>query len=108
MLFHLLCVANQTRCFTHVINLVVKSILRQFDIAKAKANETLNNATETLLQVAENIAGEDSDEMTGDDDLEDNTEGWVDERDFMTEEDRVALDASVQPVRLVLTKVRHL
>jgi nucleoside-diphosphate-sugar epimerase len=96
--------ANQTRCFTHVINLVVKSILRQFDVPKAKANETLNNATETLLQVAENIAGEDSDEMTGDDDLEDNTEGWVDERDFMTEEDRVVLDASVQPVRLVLTR----
>ena len=26
--------ANQTRCFTHILNLVAKSILRQFDVAK--------------------------------------------------------------------------
>jgi hypothetical protein len=28
--------ANQMRCFTHVLNLVVKSIIQQFDLPKIK------------------------------------------------------------------------
>ena len=28
--------ANQTRCFFHILNLVVKSIIRQFDVPKSK------------------------------------------------------------------------
>ena len=28
--------ANQTRCFLHILNLVVKSILRQFDLPTSK------------------------------------------------------------------------
>ena len=47
--------ANQMRCFTHIINLVVKSILHQFDIPKAKANEALTNAAQTLLDIANDI-----------------------------------------------------
>jgi hypothetical protein len=34
--------ANRTRCFTHILNLVVKVILRQFDVPKAKVNEELD------------------------------------------------------------------
>jgi len=30
--------ANQTRCFLHILNLVVKSIIRQFDLPKKKKN----------------------------------------------------------------------
>jgi hypothetical protein len=30
--------ANQTRCFTHILNLVAKSILRQFDTPKKAAD----------------------------------------------------------------------
>jgi len=32
--------ANRTRCFTHILNLVVKVILRPFDVPKAKAGVT--------------------------------------------------------------------
>lgn len=102
--------ANQTRCFTHILNLVVKSILRQFDLPKNKAQK-LNNASKELLQLAGDIEREEietrqlnSNENDNDDD--DNLDGWVDERDDMEEEDQDELDTTVEPVRLVLTKVR--
>jgi hypothetical protein len=101
--------ANQTRCFAHIINLVVKSILRQFDVPKAKANEALDEASKVLHHIAEDIEIEEANTQanSGDDELADNVEGWIDERDLMDEEEREALDASVMPVRLGLTKVSH-
>ena len=44
--------ANQTKCFTHILNLVARSIIRQFDIAKAQANEMLDDATKELAALA--------------------------------------------------------
>ena len=41
----------------------------------------------------------------GYDELADNVEGWIDERALMDEEEREALDASVMPIQLGLTKV---
>ena len=49
---------NRTRCFTHIINLVVKSILQQFDVPKVKRNEVVDQATEELLKLAGDIEGE--------------------------------------------------
>jgi len=100
--------ANQTRCFAHIINLVVKSILRQFDVPKSKANEALDDASKALLDIAEGIEHEEAETQAGgsDDEMVDNVEGWIDERELMDEEEKQALDASVMPVRLVLTKVR--
>ena len=45
-------------------------------------------------------AGDNDDEVADDDE-----EGWVDEHEDMTEEDLKELAASMQPVRLLLTKV---
>ena len=52
--------ANQTRCFAHIINLVVKSILHQFDVPKAKANKALDEASKVLLHIAEDIETEET------------------------------------------------
>jgi len=41
----------------------------------------------------------------GDDEEDDNVEGWIDERELLSDADREILDVDVQPVRLVLTKV---
>jgi hypothetical protein len=107
--------ANQTRCFLHIINLVVKSILQQFDIPKSKKTSDGDDSdedegTEELLKLAGEIdVEEEITEGTGDvgDAIEDdNVEGWVDELDKMTEEELGDLSKSVQPVRLLLTKVR--
>jgi hypothetical protein len=109
--------ANQTRCFLHILNLVVKSIIRQFDLPKSKktsddADEddpTLDAATKELLKLAGDIDLEEwiTVSASGDDSeaADDDEEGWVDEHEDMTEDDLKELVASMQPVRLLLTKV---
>ena len=101
---------NQTRCFTHVLNLVVKSIIRQFDLPKSKNDDVLNAGAKELLSLAGNIEFEENetardgeDGVAGEDD---NVEGWIDERTLMDEEDLDTLEESVEPVRGLLTKVK--
>jgi hypothetical protein len=102
--------ANQTRCFTHILNLVVKSVIRQFDLPKSKGDKILDDAAKELLSLAGNIEFEEDelarrDEKEGDVDEDDNVEGWIDERTLMTDAELEELDESVEPVRLLLTKV---
>lgn len=103
--------ANQTRCFAHVLNLVVKSVIRQFDVPKAQADHVFDNATTELLKLAGDLENEEMQtllDLDGDDDTEDdNNEGWVDERTLMSEEELEELEETVQPIRLLLTKVRN-
>ena len=107
--------ANQTRCFLHVLNLVVKSIIRQFDVPKSKNpssddNEGMDQATKELLKLAGDINLEE--EITakagneGDAVDDDNTEGWIDEHEEMTQDELDELVESIKPMRLLLTKVR--
>ena len=69
----------------------------------------LDQETEELLKLADNFdleeqitvgAGNETDTME-----DDNDEGWVDECEEMTEEELNELEQSIQPVRLLLTKV---
>jgi hypothetical protein len=48
---------------------------------------------------------EDSQEGPEEGPSHDNDEGWVDEREDMTEEDKEELEDSVRPIRVLLTKV---
>ena len=100
--------ANQTRCFTHILNLVIRSILRQFDLPRNKAQEFLDGASEELLALDGDIEQEEQETRNSDgndEDNNDNLDGWVDERNGMTEEEQDDLDAAVEPVRFMLTKV---
>jgi hypothetical protein len=100
--------ANQTRCFLHILNLVVKSIIRQFDLPESKkksgddgsdnggngsddGDDGLDWETEELLKLAGNIdleeqitadAGDETDTTE-----DDNDEGWVDEQKELTKEE---------------------
>ena len=47
--------ADQTYCFTHVLNLIVKSIIKQFDLPKVQANKVLGDVAEELLKLARDI-----------------------------------------------------
>ena len=106
--------ANQTRCFLHILNLVVKSIIRQFDLPKTKKasddeEDEENEAEKEILKLADEIereeamAGVNGDEEDATED--DNDEGWVDKREEMTEGELRRLTRSVKPVRLLLSKV---
>ena len=109
--------ANQMWCFLHILNLVVKSIIRQFNLPKSKKTSDdgdeddpmLDAATMELLKLTGDIdleitasAGDGDDSVEDDDD-----EGWIDEHDEMTEAELNELAINVQPVRLLLTKVRN-
>ena len=111
--------ANQTWCFLHILNLVVKSIIRQFNLPKSKKtsdvrdedNPMLDAATMELLKLTGNIDLEEEIMVSAgdkDDSVEDdNEEGWIDKHGEMTETELNELAISVQPVRLLLTKVRN-
>lgn len=101
---------NQTRCFTHVLNLIAKSIIRQFDIPKAQQIQALDDGLHELHALAADVdleekATRDGADIQNDDDEEDNVDGWIDERERMSTEDVKMLDESVQPVRFMLVKV---
>ncbi len=100
--------ANRTRCFTHILNLVVKVILRQFDVPKANADEALDVASQALVDLAGDIEMEEAvmDERTDDEaEDDDGEEGQIDPRNGMSQDERDELDTAVRPVRLVLVKV---
>jgi len=120
--------ANQTRCFTHILNLVAKSVLRQFEAPKSKGRDVLDDAARELATVFDDLEDDDmdlnddvadldgggnEDSGEGDEDVDDGVvddddDGLPDERDGMSEEELANLEKSVKPVRLVLTKVHHI
>jgi hypothetical protein len=105
---------NRTRCFTHILNLVAKSIIKQFDVPKARADEVLDDAANSLaalavdLDLEERLSREEQlFEGAGDDDDDDNDDcgRWTDDvHADLSDNEREALDKSLQPVRLVLVK----
>ena len=102
---------NRARCFTHVLNLVAKSLLKQFDVALNPETDDLNIEERELLDLAEDLEAEelttaqetdkDEDEIDEDDDLED----WVDEVAALSPEEREKLQKNIRPVKTVLVKV---
>jgi hypothetical protein len=106
---------NQTCCFLHIINLVAKSVIQQFDVTKENTDSMLNEAEDALLTLAEELDLEDletrrerdSDDDEDNDNDDDNSDinDWVDERDTLSVADYKCLDLSIRPVKLVLVKV---
>ena len=111
--------ANQTCCFMHILNLVAKSILCQFDVTKkTTGNESMDfdDAATALAGLAqeleddmptltEDVAEELPDEIVDDEIGDDNDDGLGDERDGMSKREVNDLDASLVPIQLMLTKV---
>jgi hypothetical protein len=105
---------NRTRCFAHIINLIAKTVIQQFDVPKAREGEIVDEALKELRALAGDIdieellmkasAAKDEDDDDDDDD-DDNEEGWVDERGEMSEFEAEELAVDVQPVRTMLVKV---
>lgn len=107
---------SRARCFTHVLNLVVKSIMRQFDVPRKESD---SGFTDERTRELEKLAGDiEDEELETQNDLEDggqnpddeeawddNDEGWIDERDEMAGDEVDELEESVRPIRFLLTKV---
>jgi hypothetical protein len=102
--------ANRCRCFLHIVNLVAKTLLRQFEVPKKDINAALDAAEQALLDLS---AGTDMEEMVtmaegglGDNSDADDIDGLVNEMDELSEEEGKELHQKILPVRLVLVKVR--
>lgn len=108
---------NRARCFTHILNLVAKSLLKQFDVCKtSKADEELNEEEAELLNLAGDLDAEDlttTQESDGDQGIEgenlaeDDLEDWVDEVAALTPGERETLEEDIRPVKMALVKVSH-
>jgi hypothetical protein len=57
--------ANRCRCFLHIVNLITKSLLKQFDIPKKDINAAIDAAEWELLKVAvlPDVEGDDEIEL---------------------------------------------
>jgi hypothetical protein len=104
---------NQAHCVNHVIVLVVKCLVHQFDVSKGDADTALDKVEKEWRELAEGIDVEEilakcrQEPMNGEDDNDDNGDGNEMEVELSVE-DHAELEASTQPIRLVLVKVRTL
>lgn len=64
---------THTRCFLHTVNLVAKSLIREFDVKKQEADQALAHSTDST----------DMEEV-------DNDDGFVDEVELLDEQERIA------------------
>ena len=101
--------ASHTRCFLHIINLIAKTLIQQFDAKKttteadselAEMGKELNEDERLLDEVMHD--NEDEDER-----IEEENDKWVDETEGLDMEERIQLERSIHPVKLVLVKVRQ-
>jgi hypothetical protein len=106
---------KQIRCFAHIINLVAKCIMKQFDEPKKRnrdneKDDENGNAAEielVLQELAEEIEDFEDENECEEEDRRDGHEenGESDGREGMSDEQIHELDENVRPVRLVLAKV---
>jgi hypothetical protein len=102
--------ANQCRCILHIVNLIAKMLLKQFEVPKKDVDTALNAAEQELLELA---AGADMEELVtvverglGNNEDVDDMDGWVNKLNLLSDDGNEKLCQSIQPVRLVLVKVR--
>jgi hypothetical protein len=106
--------ATRTRCFDHVINLVAKSTIEQFDARNMSNNEADKELRdlveglelEELVTLAEKNVDNGEDGEGGEDGEDDFDLDTVDERVRMTQVEIERLDESFRPVKMMLVKVR--
>jgi hypothetical protein len=84
---------GHTQCFLHIVNLMAKSVIRQFDVQKKQDDEHLDEAEQELRNLAGNVnlENEQAEEVmqqfqlsgeiyAGDEDEDnDDVKGWIDE-----------------------------
>lgn len=97
---------SQCRCFAHIINLIVKSILGLFEHQKGGQDRI-----GVVAMMDDGDGAEDTGEVTdeeeySDGDDRDDMEGWHNERTGLNLQEQKGLDTSTQPLKSMLDKVR--
>lgn len=105
--------ATHTRCFLHTVNLVAKSLIREFNVKKKDADRALADSREyddevgaELRELSEEVDGEEvDDEAANGSAADDDDDGWIDEVELLGQHERLALEKDIRPVKLALVKV---
>jgi hypothetical protein len=86
--------ANQTCCFVHILNLIVKTIIKQFYIPMKPTGEELSDDERLLAELTEGIKLEEIETRVGtrqageNTDDDDNEDGWVDELEELSNKEK--------------------
>ena len=89
--------ASRTQCFLHIVNLVAKTLMRQFDM---QPNGGAHEADEIREQIREPEKDAELDDMDDVNQLDDqNNEGWVDEMEELTQAQQDNVIKGIQPIR---------
>src|ERR1700731_1696433 len=104
--------ANQTCCFLHILNLIVKTVIKQFDTPR-KVREGSSGEEQELADLVRGIEFEETEmqalmydlDAESPEDDDDNVNGWIDEEIFMSDKERAELSVSLLPIQLVIAKV---
>ena len=96
---------TRTRCLLHVINLVAKTVMKEFDV------QDDGEGADDLTMLAEGIdAGnlQAIGEWEGCGDEIDDVDGWVDEISLLTANERARLEGKIHLVKVALVKVSEI
>ncbi|KAF9053411.1 hypothetical protein BJ165DRAFT_1338755 [Panaeolus papilionaceus] len=108
---------NHTRCFLHVVNLVVQTFIRQFDAPKStrRGNGDDDEGDAANEHDADIFEDPDAEEQAAEEAYlrkmvnslpDDASDGWEQELDALTWAEREAAEESLLPVRRILAKIR--
>jgi hypothetical protein len=98
---------NRTRCFAHILNLVVKRILSLFDDDSEDAAQSAEKRLQSLASAVD-LESEDEDEDNNSPDRSVPIPVDAEMEEICQGEDLDAIRASIAPVRTVIVKVSHL
>ena len=98
---------NRARCFLHVINLVAKSLLRQFELPKVKPKDLdIDPRDQELYRLGDGWYAEEL-EMAKENDIddediidEDDEEGWVNVIAALSDAEQKEVTEAMRPVKL--------
>jgi len=109
--------ASHIRCFLHIINLVAKLILKQFDVPKKREDEDLDDAEQELRDLAGDLElkewqtaeAMDKQQINRDTglgaEMDNDIDGWVDKMLLLSPAEQARVKEDIRPVKLVLVKV---
>ena len=99
---------SHTHCFLHVINLVSKSLIHQFDTHGSQTDvddeQELMDEPDVEDLPSNATAADESDDVN-EDAATDNDDGFVDEVEKMDEAEKELHTCTIKPVKVVLVKV---
>ncbi|KAJ3002262.1 hypothetical protein NUW54_g5941 [Trametes sanguinea] len=96
---------TRTRCVDHVVCLVAKSVTRQFDGVSKNSRKEGGNSLALDLEEEERTARMEMYKQQGGEG-DDDDDGLIDALELMSEEERETFLENIEPVRLVLVKLR--